>query len=160
MTCNERIAVDGAALAIIEHGEQWLHVETMPETLRCTRLESLQPGVDPVTEALHAEQLGFDVLTLHGYALHGSNPSFDMILCRLSCLGRRGNSEERLRSHTRNRGPMPHFANDISFRQQLLVGKIDRVARNSELVGKIDRVAGNLVPVASCPVRIARRNRS
>jgi riboflavin synthase len=44
VTCNERIAVDGAALAIIERGEQWLHVESMPETLRCTRLGSLQPG--------------------------------------------------------------------------------------------------------------------
>src|SRR6266566_2331565 len=44
VTCNERIAVDGAALAIIERGEQWLHVETMPETLHCTRLERLQPG--------------------------------------------------------------------------------------------------------------------
>ena len=44
VTCKERIAVDGAALAIIERGEQWLHVETMPETLRCTGLEHLQPG--------------------------------------------------------------------------------------------------------------------
>ena len=44
VTCKERIAVDGAALAVIERGEQWVHVETLPETLRCTRLECLQPG--------------------------------------------------------------------------------------------------------------------
>lgn len=44
VTCNERIAVDGAALAIIERGDQWLHVETIPETLRCARLGSLQLG--------------------------------------------------------------------------------------------------------------------
>ncbi len=44
VTCKECIAVDGAALTIIERGEHWLHVETMPETLRCTRLEHLQPG--------------------------------------------------------------------------------------------------------------------
>jgi alkanesulfonate monooxygenase SsuD/methylene tetrahydromethanopterin reductase-like flavin-dependent oxidoreductase (luciferase family) len=43
----------------------------------------IQPGVDPVTEALHAEQLGFDVVTLHGDVLHGSNPSFELwtLLC-------------------------------------------------------------------------------
>src|SRR5262249_45834717 len=44
VTCKEPIAVDGARLTIIERGEQWLHVETMAETLRCTRLERLQPG--------------------------------------------------------------------------------------------------------------------
>ena len=44
VTCKESIAVDGAALTVIERGEQWLHVETMPETLHCTRLERLQPG--------------------------------------------------------------------------------------------------------------------
>ncbi len=44
VTCKERIAVDGAALTVIERGEQWLHVETMAETLHCTRLECLQPG--------------------------------------------------------------------------------------------------------------------
>ena len=44
---------------------------------------AIQPGVDPVTEALHAEQLGFDVVTLHGDALHGNNPSFELwtLLC-------------------------------------------------------------------------------
>ena len=38
----------------------------------------IQPGVDLVTEALHAEQLGFDVLTLHRDALHGSDPSYEL----------------------------------------------------------------------------------
>jgi len=43
----------------------------------------IQLGVNPVTEALHAEQLGFDVVTLHGDVLHGSNPSFELwtLLC-------------------------------------------------------------------------------
>jgi alkanesulfonate monooxygenase SsuD/methylene tetrahydromethanopterin reductase-like flavin-dependent oxidoreductase (luciferase family) len=43
----------------------------------------IEPGVDPVTEALHAEQLGFDVVTLHGDVLHGNNPSFELwtLLC-------------------------------------------------------------------------------
>ncbi len=44
VTCNERIAVDGAALAIIERGENWFHVQSMPEVLRRTRLGCLQPG--------------------------------------------------------------------------------------------------------------------
>ena len=39
---------------------------------------TLQQGVDPVTEALHAEQFGFDVVTFHGDALHGSSPSFEL----------------------------------------------------------------------------------
>ena len=38
----------------------------------------MQPGVDPVTEALHIEQLGFDVVTLHRDALHGSDPSYEL----------------------------------------------------------------------------------
>jgi alkanesulfonate monooxygenase SsuD/methylene tetrahydromethanopterin reductase-like flavin-dependent oxidoreductase (luciferase family) len=44
---------------------------------------AMQPGVDPVTEALHAEQLGFDVVTLHGDVLHGSTPTFELwtLLC-------------------------------------------------------------------------------
>jgi alkanesulfonate monooxygenase SsuD/methylene tetrahydromethanopterin reductase-like flavin-dependent oxidoreductase (luciferase family) len=43
----------------------------------------IQSGVDPVTEARHAEQLGFDVVTLHGDVLHGSTPSFELwtLLC-------------------------------------------------------------------------------
>jgi len=44
---------------------------------------AIQPGVDPVTEVLHAEQLGFDVVTLHGDTLHGNDPSFELwtLLC-------------------------------------------------------------------------------
>ena len=40
-------------------------------------------GVDPVTEALHAEHLGFDVVTLHHDTLHGSDLSFELwtLLC-------------------------------------------------------------------------------
>jgi alkanesulfonate monooxygenase SsuD/methylene tetrahydromethanopterin reductase-like flavin-dependent oxidoreductase (luciferase family) len=47
---------------------------------------AIQPGVDPMTEALHVEQLGFDVVTLHGDVLHGSNPSFELwtLLCWVS----------------------------------------------------------------------------
>jgi alkanesulfonate monooxygenase SsuD/methylene tetrahydromethanopterin reductase-like flavin-dependent oxidoreductase (luciferase family) len=43
----------------------------------------LQPGEDPLAAAQHAEQLGFDVVTLHGDVLHGSNPSFELwtLLC-------------------------------------------------------------------------------
>ena len=43
----------------------------------------IQPGVDPVVEARHAEQLGFDVVTFHGDVMHGSNPSFELwtLLC-------------------------------------------------------------------------------
>src|SRR5207248_1119366 len=37
-----------------------------------------QPGSDPVAEALHAEQLGFDAVTVHRDVLHGSEPSFEM----------------------------------------------------------------------------------
>ncbi len=38
----------------------------------------IQPGVNPVAEAQHAEQLGFDVVTLHGDAQHGSDPSYEL----------------------------------------------------------------------------------
>ncbi len=38
----------------------------------------VRPEVDPVAEALHAEQLGFDVVTIHRDALHGSDPSFEI----------------------------------------------------------------------------------
>lgn len=43
----------------------------------------IQPGVDPLTEARYAEQLGFDVVTFHGDTIHGSNPSFELwtLLC-------------------------------------------------------------------------------
>jgi alkanesulfonate monooxygenase SsuD/methylene tetrahydromethanopterin reductase-like flavin-dependent oxidoreductase (luciferase family) len=44
---------------------------------------SIQPGTDPLAEARHAEQLGFDVVTLHGDSVQGSNPSFELwtLLC-------------------------------------------------------------------------------
>ena len=44
---------------------------------------SMQRDVDPVTEARHAEHLGFDVVALHGDVLHGSDPSFELwtLLC-------------------------------------------------------------------------------
>lgn len=38
----------------------------------------LQPDEDPVAEALHAEQLGYDVVTLHRDAIHSEDPSFEM----------------------------------------------------------------------------------
>ena len=41
---KESIAVDGACLTVTERGEDWFRVDTMPETLRRTRLGSLQPG--------------------------------------------------------------------------------------------------------------------
>ena len=41
---KESIAVDGTCLTVTERGESWFQVDTMPETLRCTRLGSLAPG--------------------------------------------------------------------------------------------------------------------
>jgi riboflavin synthase len=41
---KESIAVDGTCLTVTERGEDWFRVDTMPETLRCTRLGSLAPG--------------------------------------------------------------------------------------------------------------------
>lgn len=41
---KESIAVDGICLTVTERGENWFRVDTMPETLRCTRLGSLAPG--------------------------------------------------------------------------------------------------------------------
>ncbi len=41
---KESMAVDGACLTITARGEDWFHVDTMPETLRRTRLGRLQPG--------------------------------------------------------------------------------------------------------------------
>src|SRR5258708_27506843 len=38
----------------------------------------IRSGVDPLAEALHAKQLGFDIVTLHGDVLHGSDPSFGL----------------------------------------------------------------------------------
>lgn len=44
---KESVAVDGTCLTVTARGEDWFQVDTMPETLRCTRLGSLVPG-DPV----------------------------------------------------------------------------------------------------------------
>ena|SRR3989442_5332129 len=44
---KDSIAVDGACLTVTKRGENWFHVDTMPETLRRTRFGSLQAG-DPV----------------------------------------------------------------------------------------------------------------
>jgi riboflavin synthase len=41
---KDSVAVDGTCLTVIERGDDWLRVDTMPETLRCTRLGSLHPG--------------------------------------------------------------------------------------------------------------------
>ena len=41
---KDSIAVDGTCLTITEQEKDWFRVDTMPETLRCTRLGSLQPG--------------------------------------------------------------------------------------------------------------------
>lgn len=41
---KDSIAVDGTCLTVTERGEDWFRVEMMPETLRCTRLGSLQAG--------------------------------------------------------------------------------------------------------------------
>ena len=38
---------------------------------------AIRPGLDQVAEALDAEQLGYDVVTLHRDALHGGDPSFE-----------------------------------------------------------------------------------
>jgi alkanesulfonate monooxygenase SsuD/methylene tetrahydromethanopterin reductase-like flavin-dependent oxidoreductase (luciferase family) len=38
---------------------------------------AIQRGLDQAAEALDAEQLGYDVVTLHRDALHGSDPSFE-----------------------------------------------------------------------------------
>jgi len=37
----------------------------------------MRPDVDPLAEALHAEHLGFDVVTIHRDVLHGTDPSFE-----------------------------------------------------------------------------------
>src|SRR5215472_10069601 len=38
---------------------------------------AIRPGLDQATEALEAEQLGYDVVTLHRDAIHGNDPSFE-----------------------------------------------------------------------------------
>lgn len=47
LAIKESIAVDGICLTVTERGEDWFHVDTMPETVRRTRLRTLCPG-DPV----------------------------------------------------------------------------------------------------------------
>lgn len=47
LAVKESVALDGACLTVTERGENWFQVETMPETLRRTRLGTLRPG-DPV----------------------------------------------------------------------------------------------------------------
>jgi riboflavin synthase len=41
---KESIAVDGTCLTVTERGDDWFCVDTMPETLRRTRLGTLQSG--------------------------------------------------------------------------------------------------------------------
>ncbi len=41
---KDSIAVDGICLTLTERVEDWFRVDVMPETLRCTRLASLQAG--------------------------------------------------------------------------------------------------------------------
>lgn len=41
---KDSIAVDGICLTVIERDSTWFRVETMPETLRCTRLGELHIG--------------------------------------------------------------------------------------------------------------------
>ncbi len=38
---------------------------------------AVRPNVDPLAEALHAEHLGFDLVTIHRDVLHGTDPSFE-----------------------------------------------------------------------------------
>ncbi len=39
---------------------------------------TIQPGIDPIAETLHAEKLGIDVVTLHRDVINDSNASFEM----------------------------------------------------------------------------------
>lgn len=41
---KESVAVDGTCLTVTERGENWFRVDTMPETLRRTRLGTLEAG--------------------------------------------------------------------------------------------------------------------
>jgi riboflavin synthase len=47
LNIKDSISVDGICLTVTERGENWFRVDTMPETLRRTRLGSLQVG-DPI----------------------------------------------------------------------------------------------------------------
>ncbi len=44
MQVKESVAVDGICLTVTDRGENWFRVDTMPETQRRTRLETLQAG--------------------------------------------------------------------------------------------------------------------
>jgi riboflavin synthase len=44
LAIKDSIAVDGVCLTVTELGDNWFHVDTMPETLRRTNLGSLPPG--------------------------------------------------------------------------------------------------------------------
>jgi alkanesulfonate monooxygenase SsuD/methylene tetrahydromethanopterin reductase-like flavin-dependent oxidoreductase (luciferase family) len=59
----------------------------------------VRPEVDLVAEALYAEQLGFDVVTIHRDALHGSDPSFEIwtLLTWLAARTSRTSHQERRR---------------------------------------------------------------
>ena len=44
LSVKESIAVDGICLTVTERGKSWFRVDTMPETLRRTRLSALRAG--------------------------------------------------------------------------------------------------------------------
>jgi riboflavin synthase len=44
LAVKDSVAVDGICLTVTERGENWFRVDTMPETLRRTRLGTLQAG--------------------------------------------------------------------------------------------------------------------
>ena len=44
LAMKDSVAVDGICLTVTERGENWFRVDTMPETLRRTRLGTLQAG--------------------------------------------------------------------------------------------------------------------
>jgi Luciferase-like monooxygenase len=63
-------------------GEQG-RVETMATYFKTPRFgmnipTRMRPGMDPVAEALYAEQLGFDLVTIHRAVLHSNDPSFEI----------------------------------------------------------------------------------
>jgi riboflavin synthase len=41
---KDSIAIDGICLTVTDHGKDWFHVDTMPETTRRTRLQQLTIG--------------------------------------------------------------------------------------------------------------------
>lgn len=47
MNIKDSIAVDGACLTVTAMGKDWFRVDTMPETMRCTRFGAVQAG-EPV----------------------------------------------------------------------------------------------------------------